>query len=710
MEWKQVIKINYPQLFFVFAAFFLMVLVSYISISAIVQRRLSQSVDEVMLTAEANIRAGLSEAEASMNHVGRTVRAMLDGGASQKEVLDYLTDTNRRMQRNDTWLFGFHGIYGYLRDEFIDSIGLEPGPEFIPQTRPWFDAAVRNTGETSVHTEPYVDALTGDIILTAVRNIHGASGEYYGILAIDMDTAWFRNYARSPRVGNGSYYIVLNQYMAMVGHPGDEVIGRQLHDICDGYREIYDRLMTRREISSLRIEDRDGSSAIVSFKRMYNGWYVGVVTPSGIYYQDVYDTAAILSLLGFILMSILSYILLRLSAAKMRSDEENRSKSSFLARMSHEIRTPMNAILGLSELAQREYGKPKALEYITGIRSAGAGLLTIINDILDFSRIEAGNLPLHPAPYQTASLLNDVLTILRMRMSEKSLKLIVAVSPELPGSLLGDAGRGKQILLNLLSNAVKYTDEGFIRFSASGEAEGEDSIRLTFTVEDSGIGIKKEDLPKLFGEFTRIDEKRNSAIEGTGLGLIIARSLCQAMGGDITVTSEYGKGSVFTATLTQRVADRKPMGDMTRVMARREQPHSASFTAPEAEVLIVDDFTSNLLVAEGLLIPYKMRVFTCLNGREAVERVRERSFDLVFMDHMMPEMDGVEATRVIRAMKEERCRTLPIIALTANAVSGMREMFLENGFNDFLSKPIEVTKLDTVLEKWIPAGKRRDAP
>ncbi|MDR2450763.1 MAG: response regulator, partial [Candidatus Accumulibacter sp.] len=379
----------------------------------------------------------------------------------------------------------------------------------------------------------------------------------------------------------------------------------------------------------------------------------------------------------------------------------------FLVRMSHEIRTPMNAIIGLSELARREYGKPKALEYITGIQSAGASLLAIINDILDFSRIESGRMDIAPFPYETASLLNDVLTIIRVRMTETPLELVTEIAPDTPRAMIGDANRIKQILLNLLSNAVKYTQRGFVRFSVSWERLEGDDIRLMFAVEDSGIGIRQEDLRRLFGEFTRIDEKRNINIEGTGLGLSIARSLSRAMGGDILVRSEYGRGSVFTATLMQAVADWKPMGNLAEVSVTRAETQSATFIAPEAEVLLVDDFPSNLLVAEGLLVPYRMRLSTCLNGRDAVERVRKQAFDLVLMDHMMPEMDGVEATRAIRAMDEGRCWTMPIIALTANAVSGMREMFLENGFNDYLSKPIDMRRLDAVLKEWIPADKRR---
>ncbi|MDR1349777.1 MAG: transporter substrate-binding domain-containing protein [Zoogloeaceae bacterium] len=402
----------------------------------------------------------------------------------------------------------------------------------------------------------------------------------------------------------------------------------------------------------------------------------------------------------------------RALAAQTRvAEQATRAKSNFLAHMSHEIRTPMNAIIGLGELAKREYGAPKALEYLEGIRSAGTSLLSIINDILDFSKIESGKLEINAAPYETASLLNDALTLIRVRMAEKPLELITNISPAIPAGMSGDAGRVKQVLLNLLSNAVKYTERGVIRFSASGERQknsaGNGVIGLTFVVEDSGIGIKPEDLQKLFGEFTRVDEKRHSRIEGTGLGLSIARSLCRAMGGDITVTSEYGKGSVFTATLLQGVTDWQSMGNLGAQSARRIKTQRIAFTAPEANVLLVDDLPSNLLVAEGLLMPYKMRIVTCLSGREAINKVREHSFDLILMDHMMPGMDGIEATAAIRALPDEPCRRqVPVVALTANAVSGMKEMFLAHGFDDYLSKPIETDKLNAILKKWIPADKR----
>ncbi|GHV43880.1 hypothetical protein AGMMS49546_26790 [Spirochaetia bacterium] len=409
-----------------------------------------------------------------------------------------------------------------------------------------------------------------------------------------------------------------------------------------------------------------------------------------------------------------------------KANAASRAKSDFLARMSHEIRTPMNAIIGISELALREENVSKTTEYVGSIRHAGENLLSIINDILDFSKIESGKLDILNAEYRFATLIGDSVNIIRTRLTEKPVILLTEIDPGLPSRLYGDESRIRQVLLNLLSNAVKYTREGTItlkigRGGKGGENESAvppsngDTMVIDFEVADTGVGIKEEDLDKLFGNFNRIDEKANRGIEGTGLGLAISLQLCRLMGGNITVKSVYGKGSVFTASVPQKVADSEALGLSNNELdgSGSVDPKSLAvkFTAPEARILLVDDVPTNLIVAEGLLAPYKTRVDSCASGEEAIKLVEENPYDIIFMDHMMPGMDGIEATDAIRAredqqMLKESAQRIPVIALTANAVSGMREMFLSKGFNDYLSKPIEISKLDEIMEKWIPEAKR----
>ncbi|MDR1295964.1 MAG: response regulator [Deltaproteobacteria bacterium] len=383
------------------------------------------------------------------------------------------------------------------------------------------------------------------------------------------------------------------------------------------------------------------------------------------------------------------------------------SKSKFLAQMSHEIRTPMNAIIGMSDLAEREYGRPGGEKFVGEIKTAGKNLLSIINDILDFSKIETGSLELNPAPYELGSLLNDVLNIIRVYINAKPIELVTDISPDIPASLTGDESRVRQALLNVLSNAVKYTGEGFVKLSASHEAVYPGAVKLIFTVADSGVGISESDLGKLFGDFVRLDRKRNAGVEGTGLGLAITRSLCRAMGGDVEVESRHGEGSVFTLTVVQTCREYRRLGDMAgKIYAGTKNP-GARFAAPEARLLVVDDNNTNIKVAEGLLMPYKTRVDSCSSGEESLRLVRNNRYDIVFMDHMMPDMDGMETTAAIRSMKGEYYKTVTIVALTANALVGMRETFLQNGFDDYLAKPIDVAKLNDLMERWVPPEKRR---
>ncbi|MDR2175328.1 MAG: response regulator [Synergistaceae bacterium] len=389
---------------------------------------------------------------------------------------------------------------------------------------------------------------------------------------------------------------------------------------------------------------------------------------------------------------------------KKRADAASEAKSSFLANTSHEIRTPMNAIIGMSELALREANGPQKDEYVRAIRHAGQSLLSIINDILDFSKIESGKLDIASREYALSSLLNDCVSIIRTRLGEKNLRFVTEFDPDLPNKVLGDEARVRQVALNLLGNAVKFTSAGTVTFSVCGKKLPDSRIALVLEVADTGIGIKPEDLPTLFDKFTRFDIAKNRGAEGTGLGLVISRDLCRLMGGDITVESKYGEGSVFTAVIPQIVTDASPF----TLQKRSEASFSSRFETRNTRILVVDDLPTNLTVVTGLLAPYQMKIDTALSGEDAVRQVKARRYDLVLMDHMMPGMDGVEAAARIRAREREENEEnpVPIVALTANAVSGMREMFLGKGFDDFLPKPIDVSKLDEIIAKWIPKEKQ----
>ena len=425
--------------------------------------------------------------------------------------------------------------------------------------------------------------------------------------------------------------------------------------------------------------------------------------------------------------------------ASQAAREASQAKSDFLANMSHEIRTPMNAITGMSELLLRRDLSDDARSDAQDIKQAATSLISIINDILDISKIEAGKLEIIPVRYMLSSLVHDAVSIIRMRIIEKPVEFITMVDDKIPNNLIGDEVRLRQIILNLLSNAAKFTDEGQIglsitRYTENDESPSSDKITLKIEITDTGRGIKDEDMKKLFSDFMQVDTVKNRTIEGTGLGLAITKRLCDAMGGNISMASVYGKGSTFTIIIPQEIDHNSPFPAITGQQTYNYQtkPLNIRYIFPGARLLVVDDTPSNLKVAEGLLLPYKIKVDTCLSGARAIEMIHDQnnkhqSYDLVFMDHMMPEMDGVEAAAAIRELEKERTEMcvenaehspkllsgvpqgIPIIALTANAVSGMREMFLEKGFNDFLAKPIDVAKMDEILVRWIPEEKREKA-
>ena len=513
------------------------------------------------------------------------------------------------------------------------------------------------------------------------------------------------------------------------------------------------------------------------------------------------------------ILSNMAYNRYQVLQANKEIERAAQMKSDFLANMSHEIRTPMNAVIGMAQMALREELPSNARTYINQIISSGKTLLTIINDVLDFSKIESGKMDIEETEYEPMSVINDVSNMIMTRVMDKDVELILDIASDLPRKLYGDSNRIKQIMINIANNAVKFTKEGQVVLKVGFECIGEEEILLLISVSDTGIGIKKEDMERLFESFQQVDSKRNRNIEGTGLGLAICKKLLELMNGKIWVESEFGKGSTFSVCIPQRVLDTRPSviirdnemilatGLIKNVFVKQQMEKDMKklrihyqtldteeyldkaagaqflfvekalytekvrhfieihpdldavmlidfsdsvrsdygnlivikkplyvlnlagifnhedisvnadisesvfdFTAPEAQILIVDDNPVNLTVTEGLLKPLEMKIDTAAGGEEAVEMISKKKYDLIFMDHMMPELDGVETTHIIRRFHKEY-DSVPIIALTANAVDGVKEMFLNEGMNDFVAKPIEMSRILAKLQKWLPQEK-----
>ena len=390
---------------------------------------------------------------------------------------------------------------------------------------------------------------------------------------------------------------------------------------------------------------------------------------------------------------------------KEEAERANEAKSSFLARMSHEIRTPINAVLGMNEMILREAESDGIREYATNIHSAGKTLLSIINDILDLSKIESGKMELMESDYNMGNLLLDIENMISMRAEEKNLNFKIMTEPDMPKMLHGDEKRIKQCITNLLTNSVKYTHEGSVTLQVDFVNNSDESINLWVSVSDTGIGIKEDDLYMLFDPFIRLDMRRNKTIEGTGLGLSITKRLLEMMGGNLTVESIYGKGSTFSFVVPQKVVGTETLGDYKQTANDIELPDAIvrkAYVAPKAQILAVDDTRVNITVVKGLLKRLKVQFDSAYSGQECLNKVKEKHYDIILLDHMMPEMDGIETLHNMQQMEEYLQNKPVVIALTANAIVGAKEEYLKEGFADYLSKPIDSVQLEQMIHQYLP--------
>jgi DegV family protein with EDD domain len=392
-------------------------------------------------------------------------------------------------------------------------------------------------------------------------------------------------------------------------------------------------------------------------------------------------------------------------AQKKEVEQIARSKDTFFANMSHEIRTPINTIIGLNEMILREDISDEIAENAINIQNASKMLLTTINDILDLSKLESGKMDIVPTQYEISSMFSDLVNLIWIRAHQKNLEFKVDIDPEIPSMLYGDEIRIKQVVTNMLTNAVKYTSSGSVTLSAKGERVAADQILLRISVQDTGMGIRKESLDDLFSSFKRVDESDNRNIEGTGLGLNISKQLIEMMGGKISVDSVYHQGSTFTVEVKQRIVNVRPIGVInfaTQKQLNHRAAYRQSFIAPDARILVVDDNSMNLMVVVKLLRDTKVKVDMAESGREALQKTAENTYHVILMDHMMPEMDGAATLRAVRSQTKGFCQKTPVIALTANVMSDAEQVYRNMGFDGYLAKPISAPLLEAGLLKYLP--------
>ena len=638
---------------------------------------------------------------------------MLEDGATHEEMQNYIVEETERIQTSINK--DYSGLYAYIQGEYHDGANWVPDDDWVATERPWYIEAVKKQGEM-VCIQPYLDAQTQAIVTTLCAAL--SDGE--SVVALDISFDMIKTVtAGSSEMENQPLQIIIDDSGNVVAHSVIEEIGNR-YDEDDGSLgyAISEKLKTSPE-RCVEVK-HEGTRYMVYTIMLTNGWRSISVINATENYRPLNRMLLIVFAVLVVTIVILARLFINYSIKSIKEKEmtdlseravaASEAKSAFLSNMSHEIRTPINAMLGLNEMILRESSDKDTLSYASGIDTAGHTLLGIVNDILDFSKIEAGKMEIIPVDYSLSSTLNDLSNMVYTRAEKKGLSITLKVDKHIPEKLHGDEIRVKQVITNILTNAVKYTEKGGITFKVDYDIvpTSSNEIDLKVSVKDTGIGIKEKDMAKLFSEFDRIEEKRNRNIEGTGLGMAITQSLLFMMGSELKVESVYGKGSTFSFTIRQKVVEWKEIGDYEKTYkeTREKKPgYKERFVAPEADVLVVDDTPLNLTVFKSLLKKTQVRIETAESGETAIRKACRKTYDIVFLDHMMPEMDGIETLAKLKKDKDNKNKKTPFVCLTANAISGAREKYIEAGFDDYLTKPIDSARLEEMLMQYLPPEK-----
>jgi signal transduction histidine kinase/CheY-like chemotaxis protein len=797
----------------VFSAFAIIAAVSLHFMYGASKAHLLEYGNKVMDVAESELRAELQESENTVNLIAYRLEAAIDSDASEEWTRALVKQAGEVFSENSEG--GKYGVCAVVDDKFIIGTDFEFPEGYDYRERSWYKEALKN--DDISFSEPYIGAGKEGYVVSISRALKDKSGKTRGVICADISLEYLCRNITAAKDGGGGYGFIADENFNFTAHRERDMVGRPIADetMKKSAESIIGQMRERQIVEAENYTDFNGDKSLIFMRRLWNGWYAGVVTPVAPHYEQARFGSGMVVVLSVVMA--LGLIVFDAVFAFRGEIENKGGRINFLTKMNHELRTPLNTVFGMAEIVMREEGiSHNVRDSVLQIKHASNNLLSIINDILDYSKIESGDFELSEINYQLASIVNDVIGIVRLKLLDKPVKFLANVDSGIPNNLIGDESRVRQVIMNLLDNAVKFTDEGFVTLDITGDLNENDEIILTVNVTDTGMGIKKEYIRKLFTDFVQVGSV-DKGIMGVGLGLTLARRICGKMKGDISVRSVYGEGSAFTATMRQRfekydqlaavdnlaeknvviydtreeyranvertmldlnincasagtqpvfyealkkkryeyvftapylfagvrnllnkldLLDTKivllsefgevitakcnriiemptycvPVANMLNDIITSMDFHEGKerhFTAQNASILIVDDITTNLRVAEGLMAPYGMNITTCKSGPEAIDLVKENNYDIVFMDYMMPGMNGLEATERIRGLEDGtgKFRNMTIIALTAVVAANAMDMFISGGMNDFIPKPIEILKLDLLLRKWLPLEK-----
>jgi signal transduction histidine kinase/CheY-like chemotaxis protein len=669
----------YVQLLFTGFAFLAMVIFSYGFMNRIVVEYLIRNTESILDFEEAQVKSDLSEIQATLGSFARTVRSMVVNGEDSAKIINYTNDISDFLRSKENSGLIINGLYGYIEKPdkpfLLNGLGVEPPEGYSPTDRPWYKAAIA-AGGSITETPPYNDIVTGEIIITYSCSLFDERGRHLGVVCIDVKTGYIGEKIVNMALTKDGYGFLISQDFTMLAHPNQDFVGLKISDPRVPLSAIEDDIKKGEGISETPLVNWKGERTIAFIRKLPNGWYLGLLAVRNLYYQHARNMAVTLGLLGLALAAILITVLIRVDAARNKSDKESRHKSAFLANMSHEIRTPMNAIIGMIAIGKSASDIERKDYCFMKIEDASNHLLGVINDILDMSKIEANKFELSLTEFNFEKMLQRVVNVVNFRVDEKRQKFSVHIDRSIPPSLIGDDQRLAQVITNLLGNAIKFTPEkGSVTISARLAKEEDGVCTLQISVTDSGIGISAEHQAKLFQSFEQAESSTTRKYGGTGLGLAISKRIVGMMGGEIWVQSDLGRGATFSFVV-----------QLKRGSEARQRLLTSDVNLNNVRILIVDDDPDILMYFHDIAREFGVICDTAISGEEALKLVNKNGiYHIYFVDWKMPGMDGIQLARELKMRASENS---VVIMISAAEWSSIAEDAKGAGVDKFLSKPL----------------------